>query len=388
MTTPTIPGSQVTGQSLASGAAGTALLHIELALTGAGSWRDAAVTIELATREPIDASPSGCLLHGAPALALVLDAARADGQPRYQSAVEVLDRHVQNLARQRLIQAQARLSSGNPGTFDEHDLFYGLTGIGVVLLRVVPESDVLADILAYLIRIATQPLTIDGLQVPGWWSDRDPDPLSPTPGGHANMGVAHGAAGLLAFLSISARTGHVVDGQFEAIGNLCAWFDQWEQQSDHGPLWPQWITRAELRTGRTSQPGPGRPSWCYGTPGIARALQLAAIATGDLARQIAAEHALAATLAGPRIARLTNAGLCHGVAGVYQTAARANADAVTPAIADRLPEVAAAIGERLNLVAAEPNGLITGNAGVRLALETARRSALPISGWDTCLLLA
>jgi hypothetical protein len=179
-----------------------------------------------------------------------------------------------------------------------------------------------------------------------------------------------------------------VDGQFEAIGSLCAWFDQWEQQSDHGPLWPQWITRAELRTGRTSQPGPGRPSWCYGTPGIARALQLAAIATGDLACQIAAEHALAATLAGPRIARLTNAGLCHGVAGVYQTAARASADAVTPAIADRLPEVAAAIGERLDSVAAEPNGLITGNAGVRLALESARRSALPISGWDTCLLLA
>lgn len=40
---------------------------------------------------------------------------------------------------------------------------------------------------------------------------------------------------------------------------------------------------------------PARPSWCYGTPGLARARQLAGLALRDLARQEAAEHALAST---------------------------------------------------------------------------------------------
>jgi hypothetical protein len=386
MTVVKLTPDQAAAQSLASGAAGAALLRIELALTGAGTWKEAAAAIAAATSEPVDGSPSGCLLHGAPALAFVLHAAQADGQPRYESAVRELDRHVQRIARQRLAAARERMTSGNPGTFGEHDLFYGLTGIGAVLLLTAPGSDTLAGILGYLAALATRPLHIDGLRVPGWWSARDPDPLSPTPGGHANLGAAHGAAGILAFLSISVINGPKVSGQMEAISDLCAWFARWEQQSEHGPWWPQWLTLGELHTGRVNQPGPGRPSWCYGAPGIARALQLAAIATGSPSRQADAEDALAASLADKQLARLSDAGLCHGIAGVYQTAVRAAADAVTTGIASHLPKVAAAIKPPAD-PAAEPDALLTGNVGVRLALETVRRSAPPTSGWDACLLL-
>jgi lantibiotic biosynthesis protein len=382
-----ITPAQATAQSLDAGAAGTALLHVELALTGTGTWHDAHEAVTRAAAEPVDASPSGCLLHGAPALAFVLRAAQADGQPRYQDAAAALGRHVDRIARQRLDAARARIMSGKPGTFSEHDLFYGLTGIGAVLLRTAPASDALGDILAYLTRIATRPLTLDGVQVPGWWAARDPDPLHPTPGGHANLGTAHGAAGILAFVSLAAISGHAADGQHEAIATLCGWYDRWAQDTADGRWWPEWLTLSDLRAGRPSQRGPGRPSWCYGTPGIARALQLAAIATADPARQAAAEHALAASLAPERLATLTGPGLCHGLAGGYQAAARAAADAITPAIASRLPGTAAALTASAG-IGTGSSALLTGDIGTRLALETARRSVAPISGWDSCLLLA
>lgn len=387
MTTPTpITPAQADAQSLDTGAAGTALLHIELALTGTGTWHDAHHAINQAAAEPVDASPSGCLLQGAPALAFVVHAAQADGQPRYQDASAALSRHVNRIARQRLNAARARITTGKPGTFSEHDLFYGLTGIGAVLLRTAPASDALSDILAYLITIVTQPLTLDDIQVPGWWAARDPDPLHPAPGGHANFGMAHGAAGLLAFLALASISGRAVNRQHEAISVLCDWYDRWAQDTSDGRWWPEWLTLSDLRAGRPGQRGPGRPSWCYGTPGIARALQLAAIATADPARQAAAEHALAASLAPRRLVTLTGPGLCHGLAGAYQAAARAAADAITPVVASRLPETCAA----LTATASTSTGslaLLTGDTGTRLAVETARRRAPPISGWDSCLLL-
>ncbi len=95
---------------------------------------------------------------------------------------------------------------------------------------------------------------------------------------------------------------------------------------DGVPWWPHWITRAELRAGRPQGRPRAAPSWCYGSTGIARALQLAAIATGDRDRQDAAETALAASLADDQLDRATDAGLCHGLAGLYQTAYRAAQD--------------------------------------------------------------
>ncbi len=56
---------------------------------------------------------------------------------------------------------------------------------------------------------------------------------------------------------------------------------------------------ADVRTGQPSQSCPARPSWCYGTPGIARAGQLAGIATGDAHRQHRYEEALVRCLDNP-----------------------------------------------------------------------------------------
>ncbi|MGR6913616.1 lanthionine synthetase C family protein [[Actinomadura] parvosata] len=370
-------------QSLAKGTAATALLHIERAMNGAGDWESAHAHIRQATAGPIDAAPHTGLYYGAPTIAFVLHAA-STGNPRYQPAARALDKHVARLAQRRLATAAERMRRREPATFAEYDLFRGLTGIGALLLLRAPGSDLLAGILGYVIRL-TKPRRVDGVELPGWWVAHDPDPFLPTPGGHTNLGLAHGAAGLLALLSIASLHGCTVPGQADAIEALCGWLDQWRQVSSDGVWWPQWLTRDELNTGRTAQPGPGRPSWCYGTAGIARAQQLAALATHDPARRGIAEKALAECLTEQQLQKITEPGLCHGMAGVYQTAYRAALDAQNPAIGQRLPVLAAALTQCKTT--GDGEGLLTGAAGVGLALETSRHTTPPRSGWDACLLI-
>ena len=195
-------------------------------------------------------------------------------------------------------------------------------------------------------------------------------------------------SGPLALLALAQRCGAVVAGHAAAIERICAWLDPWRQESDHGPWWPQWITRGELHTRRPTQPGPLRPSWCYGTPGLARAQQLAGIATGDTARQRMAEHALAACLSDPaQLSRITDTSLCHGWAGLFQTAWRAARDAHTPAITACLPHLTGLLVQHGRPGTGEGAGLLEGDAGLALALHTAANTRPPVSGWDGCLLI-
>jgi hypothetical protein len=383
----TLTADEVVGQSLARGPVGAALLHVERAWVGSGSWDTAQAHIRRVTARPVDAAEHAGLYYGAPAVAFLLHTA-ADRHPRYRAAAQTLDGHVLRLARRRLASAASRVERGEPATFAEYDLFYGLTGIGALLLRHHPDSDVLAGILRYVASL-TQPHRQDGVEMPGWWVAHDPDEILPTPGGHLNFGMAHGAAGLLAFLALATLRGRVVDGQHEAIAVLTGWFDRWRQDSADGPWWPQWITRDELRAGRPAHAAPSRPSWCYGAVGIARALQLAALATSDPRRQHAAEDALAASLTDTQLDRIIEPGLCHGIAGIYQTAYRTAHDARNPALSQQLPVLAARLAQHAGALGdqAEQGGLLTESAGVGLALETTRRATPPYTGWDACLLI-
>lgn len=252
--TATISDDEAANQSLARGAAGTALLRIERALAGAENWDNAHKHIRQAAAGPVDAGEQAGLYYGAPAITFVLHTA-STAHPRYRTACETLYEHVLHLTRRRLTSTAARIERGEPTTFAEFDLFYGLTGIGALLLRHSPGSDVLAGVLRYVVSL-TQPRRQDDVELPGWWVDHNPDEILPTPGGHANFGMAHGAAGLLALLALATTRGCVVDGQHEAIAALTGWFDRWRQDSADGPWWPQWITREELRTGHPNHPGP------------------------------------------------------------------------------------------------------------------------------------
>jgi lantibiotic biosynthesis protein len=387
---PLPPGQQRGTQSLAKGAAGIALLHTERAHAGLGGWAIAHAWLTTAASTGISAANDAGLYFGAPALAFALHAAAAGRPAQYVRARADLDSQVAALAHRRADQASARIDRGELPGLAEYDLIYGLSGIGAHLLRHASGSDALGRVLSYLVRLS-EPQRIDGETLPGWWTGHDPHfRTSPGyPGGHGNLGMAHGVAGPLALLSLARRHNITVDGQLEAIERICAWLDTWRQDSDAGPWWPQWITRDDRRADRVTQPGPLRPSWCYGTPGLARAQQLAGIATGNAARQQMAEHALVACLANPaQLSRITGTGLCHGWAGLFQTAWRAARDAASPALTASLPPLADLLSQHARPGVGEGTGFLEGDAGLALALHTAVHAAPPVSGWDACLLIS
>lgn len=366
-----------TQQSLTIGTAGRALLAVERAAAGNGSWTDVHHQLRALTTNGLDGGDHAGLFYGVPAVAFVLHCA-STVEPRYRAAAAKLDAPLLELTRRQLHRVSQRHRRGDATTFAEYDLFYGLTGLGALLLRRAPDSDVFADLLRYLCAL-TEPRRHDRGWRPGWWVEHHPDPLLSTPGGHANLGMAHGAAGILALLALAIRHGRLVDGQHDAVHRLVTVFDHWRRfDTDGNSWWPQWLTTDDLRTDTSHQPTAGLPSWCYGAPGIARALHLAAIATGQPDRQADAERILAQCAAKHVVQQLTELGLCHGRAGLYQTLHHAAADARTQDLSQRLPTLAPAPGDG--------TGLLTGRVGADLAALTADHGTV-YTGWDACLLI-
>ena len=119
-------------------------------------------------------------------------------------------------------------------------------------------------------------------------------------------------------------------------------------------------------------------SWCYGTPGLVRAQQLAALALGDRARQVDLEHVLLRELlaAGPE--PVAGPGLCHGEAGLLRTCERVADDAIDPQpFRHHIERLRAQL-----LTRRDPTpGLLNGQDGIDLGLSA---SSLP---WDACLAL-
>jgi hypothetical protein len=368
-------------QSLAYGAAGVALLHIERAHAGSGPWQRVHDWLACAAAGQIESWEESHLHYGVAAVAYALNAA-ADRPGQYARALNTLDRSITKTTRHRLELAHTRMDDGAARPpLAEFDSIRGMAGIGAYLLRREPHGNLLRDVLTYLVRL-TEPVKDGSELLPGWWSDQAPSgKLSANyPGGHANNGMAHGIAGPLALLALATRRGTVVPGQLDAIGRICRWFDRWRQESAAGPWWPHLITRAQYRGEQSLASKPSRPSWCYGTAGLARAQQLAALALTDTARQREAEGALARALADPgQLSLITDHSLCHGHAGTAHIAEQASADALGTS-----PDAVAA---SLVQPPGADIGLLEGAAGVALALHSAATGTVPLSGWDAFLLI-
>ncbi|MDX2836038.1 MULTISPECIES: lanthionine synthetase LanC family protein [Streptomyces] len=188
--------------------------------------------------------------------------------------------------------------------------------------------------------------------------------------------------GPLALLALAKRRGITVDDHDTAMTRICRWLDGIRQSDYRGTRWPRWISA----TG-PAPALPATPSWCYGTPGLARAQQLAAIALGDEDRKRMAERALLYCLDDAhQLDKLSDRGLCHGVGGVLRTVQRFAEDAETPhAFTTRLPLL------RQRFLAADPpeeTGFLDGEAGAVLAYQSAEEGAGSVTDWDACLLLS
>jgi len=353
-------------QSLTDGPAGEALLHLET-----GNLPAAHEALRHAAAGGVSIGPGASLFHGAPALAFVLAACTQPGVARARSVAAA---GTATVTRQRLDAAHHRIDQQRQPHMAEYDLIRGLTGLGVVARRLA-DHDLLRDVLDYLVRL-TEPVGA----WPGWWCHNGPDRHQPPPaGGHANNGLAHGVTGPLALLALTHLDGITVAGHLEAITCICDGLDRWQQDTESGTWWPQTITVDDLHHGAAAQQHPLRPSWCYGTPGIARAQQLAGRALHDMNRQHLAEAAFTSSVTDPAQTRtLTDRGLCHGTAGILAVGRRITADAHTPipvASLMRLHDAHIPAGD-------EPGGFLDGATGAALATAATTSTA-----WDACLLL-
>jgi hypothetical protein len=135
---------------------------------------------------------------------------------------------------------------------------------------------------------------------------------------------------------------------------------------------------------------------------MARAQQLAALATHDPDRRRQAEEALVHALFDPdQLAATTDPALCHGYAGLAHLAARVAADATPDRSATLLAGVLPLLeavhplhteaSDHAGALIADTNhgpGFLNGAAGIALALLAPITGVLPASPWDACLLVS
>ncbi|WP_328853236.1 lanthionine synthetase C family protein [Micromonospora globbae] len=377
------PDGRTRPQSLAGGAAGIALLHIERAVSGDGDEATAHRWICAAASEPVSIGRNADPFHGAPALAFMLHTARPLGG--YRRAFANLNDATIALTRQRLAAAHARIDRRDPLTMYEFDLVHGVTGLGLYHLHAHPDHRVSHDLVGYLTRL-TEPLSEHTVQPP-WWlpSGLGGTPHLDFPHGHGNIGMAHGISVVIALLAYAILHGHDTPAARNALAALCDWTDHHRHDDPAGTWWPGYVTP-------DATPRRHRPSWCYGTPGIARAQQLAGLALHDKARQQQAENAMLAVLGDTtQRDRLPEIGLCHGKAGLLQSACRMATTSTDPRrsaqLTAQLLGLAAELAAQLAAdIHADPE-LMDGTAGAALALHTAA-TGTSATGWDAFLALS
>jgi hypothetical protein len=163
-----------------------------------------------------------------------------------------------------------------------------------------------------------------------------------------------------------------------------------------GPVrFAYWLAPAEL-------PSPARSAWCYGDPGVAAALLSAARCLGESAwEEEALELAVRAARRPVEECGVTDAGLCHGAAGLghifnrlYQSTGHAELASAARfwlaralelrrpghGVAGFVPDTAGEDPRRWDA------GFLMGAAGIALALAAASSEAEPT--WDRLMLLS
>lgn len=382
-----VAGARWWPQSLAHGAAGVALLHIERARTGDGPWDRAQQWLACAVAEGVDDSAASHLYYGAPAVAFVLHRA-ATVRSEYERELTRLDSALARIVIRRLEQAHYRIDAGLRPVLAEFDTIRGLAGLAALLLGRDTNWNLLElhrRVLTYFVRL-TEPVTAGGSELPGWWTLVAPNGKESAEfyGGHANTGMAHGISGPLTVLAQALLRGIEVPGHAAAIRRILAWLDTWQQDHPDEVWWPYWITHAQFE-GTQPLVGPQRPSWCYGAAGVARAQLLAASALDDYERQATMRGVLANTLSmalGSRTA--TDASLCHGDAGLaLLTQVTGTGESFGLRVLDT--DGGDPVGVAQRLLAENGIGLLEGAVGTALALHSLN-TASPDWGWSAFLL--
>jgi lantibiotic modifying enzyme len=294
-----LPGER--GPSLAGGQAGLALLYTWLARTRRApqadvlAWQCLDQAIEAVATQAMNAS----LWGGFTGVAWAADLAGRLLDPDAEDRIEAVDDALLRL-----------LSRADPWSAP-YDLVVGLTGLGVYALQRYPRPlaiECLRQVVERLHGCAQQ--DEHGIY---WWTppaEIHPESREQYPSGLADLGVAHGVAGVIALVGGLCGAGVEQATARPLLEGAVRWLLAHSMPTEAGPTFPIWVAPG-------FQPWPARCAWCYGDPGIAAALLMAARGVGDAGWEQAA--VALACRAAERPASLTgvvNAGFCHGAAGL------------------------------------------------------------------------
>ena len=186
-------------------------------------------------------------------------------------AVELVDQLLGNEGEDRngdIDEALTRLLQRYPEDAP-YDLINGLTGLGVYALARWPRpgaAQCLLGVVGQLARRARH--DSDGVS---WWtlpSWRGPRRERDLPGG-VDLGVAHGIAGVIPFLARVHRLGLAQETIRPLLDGAVRWLLAHMVDTASGPTVPYFVADG-------AEPGPARSAWCYGDPGVATAMLLAA----------------------------------------------------------------------------------------------------------------
>jgi lantibiotic biosynthesis protein len=288
--------------------------------------------------------------------------------------------------------------------FGQFDVISGLAGIGAYLLLRCEQPGALAALESTLRALVV--LANDTGTRPRWWTPAhllgDEDTAVLYPHGNLNCGLAHGIPGPLAVMALALSHGIGVPGIEGAVDRVVGWLGGHRADDGWGVNWPYAIslTQEGLPDRSAAMDGPSRAAWCYGAPGVARALWLAGVARGRPDWRNLAIEAMEAVYRRPIAARqIDSPTFCHGVAGLLQVTLRFANDTALPVFTD----AAADLTDQL-LSAYEPDsllgyrnwepggtrvdqpGLLDGAPGVLLALLAASNGVGP--SWDRAFLLS
>ena len=138
-------------------------------------------------------------------------------------------------------------------------------------------------------------------------------------------------------MALALSHGIGVPGIEEAVDRLVGWLGGHRADDGWGVNWPYAIslTQEGLPDRSAATDGPSRAAWCYGAPGVARALWLAGVARDRPDWRNLAIEAMEAVYRRPIAARqIDSPTFCHGVAGLLQVTLRFANDTRLPVFAE------------------------------------------------------
>lgn len=383
--------------SLMGGSSGLLLLFAELGrVCPDEKWDIAAHAHVLSIKESIERSgiQDLSLSAGLTGICLALQEA-SHGGTRYGRLLDKLnDFLLCHVEEHYFLPIQHSLHHYTRSPVDTYDLISGLVGVGLYALknRHRPQFyDLTVNILSHLTKLMT-PLEIEGVVVPGWYLPSEHQMLEKDiahfPKGSFNLGLAHGVPGVLAFYSLAALHGVVIDHQMQQVRETADYLMIRRREQSGGYFW-ETIVSFENEYGNSKQQHLfARDAWCYGAPGVARSLFLAGRAMQSAHIQdFAVKSFESIFLRSVEDWNIPGPTFCHGLSGLMTITYLMAHDSGSSLLRGQLPRLQQMVldcyrpeypfgfqdhrhGESEGLECVDSPGLLVGATGVLLSLLT------------------